>query len=68
MPTVRETVGPTRRQPANQAPARPRHDIDPAELRRWLLAENLAERNGAGGRLVPTQRAREIVAALNPLD
>ena len=38
--------------------------LSAAELERWLLEAGLAEPNGAPGRLVPTDRAFDLVKAL----
>jgi hypothetical protein len=42
--------------------------ITPTALEAWLVASGFAEPNGGPGRLVPTQRAFEIVGLLDFLD
>ena len=48
--------------------AESRRWITPTALEAWLVESGFAEPNGEPGRLVPTQRAFEIVGLLDFLD
>lgn len=51
---------------ASQLVAQGGYEIEPRELKTWLLAEGLAETRGL--ELVPTARALDLTTALDPRD